>query len=146
MLETQPKTQAPVHPQVRPGHIHLKVSDLERSMAFYREVLGFELVQNSRGRVAFMSAGGYHHHIALNTWESLGGPPPAEGHAGILHIAFTYPSRKDLAIAYKRLLDHGVEVSVVAGPRRHRGDLFQRSRRHRHRDFLGLPRGALGLP
>jgi catechol 2,3-dioxygenase len=82
-------------------------------MAFYREALGFDLIQNSRGTVAFMSAGGYHHHIALNTWDSLGGPPPAKGHAGIFHIAFTYPSRKDLAIAYKRLLDYGVEISSL---------------------------------
>ncbi len=106
-------TTTPVHPAVRPGHIHLRVSDLERSMAFYRDVLGFELIQNPQGTVAFMSAGGYHHHIALNTWESLGGPPPAAGHAGIHHIAFTYPSRRDLAIAYKRLLDHGVTITSL---------------------------------
>ena len=113
MLQTEPRTQTPINPRVRPGHIHLQVSDLERSMAFYRDVLGFELIQNSRGTVAFMSAGGYHHHVALNTWRSLGGPPPAEGHAGILHIAFTYPTRKDLAIAYRRLLEHGVEITSL---------------------------------
>jgi catechol 2,3-dioxygenase len=110
MLETEARTYPPIHPEVRPGHIHLRVSDLQRSMKFYREALGFELIQEARGTVAFMSAGGYHHHIALNTWDSLGGPPPAQGHAGIYHIAFTYPSRKDLAVAYKRLLDYGVEI------------------------------------
>ena len=113
MLQTEPRTHTSIHPQVRPGHIHLRVSDLERSMTFYRDVLGFDLVQEWQGTVAFMSAGGYHHHIALNTWRSLGGPPPAEGHAGIHHIAFTYPTRKDLAIAYQRLLDHGVEISSL---------------------------------
>lgn len=115
MLDTQQQQQpsTPVHPQVRPGHIHLRVSDLDRSIAFYRDVLGFEVIQVSRGRVAFMSAGGYHHHIALNTWESLDGPPPAENTTGIYHIAFTYPNRKELAIAFKRLLDHGVEITSI---------------------------------
>jgi catechol 2,3-dioxygenase len=110
---TQTETWTPIHPMVRPGHIHLRVSDLERSMAFYRDVLGFELIQNSQGTVAFMSAGGYHHHVALNTWDSLNGTPPPRGHTGILHIAFTYPSRKELAIAYKRLLDRGVQVRAL---------------------------------
>ena len=113
MLQTEPRTQTSIHPKVRPGHIHLRVSDLERSMAFYRDVLGFDLVQEWQGTVAFMSAGGYHHHVALNTWQSLGGPPPAKGHAGILHIAFTYPTRRDLALAYRRLLDNGVEITSL---------------------------------
>jgi catechol 2,3-dioxygenase len=97
----------PVHPETRVGHIHLKVADLDRAIAFYRDVLGFELQQQFPG-AAFLSAGGYHHHIGLNTWESQGGPPPARGTTGLYHVAFLYPNRRELARAMRRLIDHGV--------------------------------------
>lgn len=88
------------------GHVHLRVADLDRAVWFYRDVLGFDLLFNM-GTAAFLSSGGYHHHIGLNTWESLGGPPPAPGTTGLYHFAINYPSRRDLAAALKRLLDHG---------------------------------------
>jgi catechol 2,3-dioxygenase len=91
------------------GHVHLKVSDLDRAIAFYRDVLGFDLLYNM-GTAAFLSAGGYHHHIALNTWESVGGQPPAGGSTGLYHFAINYPTRRDLAVAYKRLLDSGWQI------------------------------------
>jgi catechol 2,3-dioxygenase len=88
--------------------VHLKVSDLERAVAFYTKVLGFELTQRYGTQAAFLSAGGYHHHVGLNTWESLGGPPPARGTTGLFHVAFRYPDRAALAVALRRLRDHGV--------------------------------------
>lgn len=91
--------------QTRIGHVHLKVSDLDRAVWFYHEVMGFDLLFNM-GTAAFLSAGGYHHHIGLNTWESLGGRPPAPGTTGLYHFAINYPTRRDLATALKRLLDH----------------------------------------
>lgn len=96
-------------PEMRIGHIHLKVSNLERSVAFYRDVLGFEVMQMDR-RAAFLSSGGYHHHIALNTWQSLNGNPPPMNSTGLFHAAIVYPSRADLAVAYRRLVEHGVEL------------------------------------
>jgi catechol 2,3-dioxygenase len=102
--QSQPST----HPQTRIGHIHLKVSDLERSIAFYRDVLGFDLMQRYGGQAAFLSAGGYHHHIGLNTWESAGGSRPAPGTTGLYHAAILYPNRRELARALARLLEHGV--------------------------------------
>ena len=99
----------PIDPGVRIGHAHLKVSDLERSLRFYCGVLGFELIQRIPS-AAFISAGGYHHHIALNTWESLGGPPPAPGTTGLYHIAILYPTRAALADALKRLHDAGIAL------------------------------------
>ncbi len=94
----------PIDPRVDIGHVHLKVSDLERSIAFYRDVLGFELMQRYPG-AAFLSAGGYHHHIGLNTWESRGGAPPPPGTTGLYHVAIRYPERRLLADALKRLMD-----------------------------------------
>ena len=116
--------QAPNHvidPGVRIGHVHLKVADIERSLGFYRDVLGFEVTTERPGAV-FLSAGGYHHHIALNTWESLGGSPPPQGTTGLYHVAILYPSRRLLADALRRLIearvplegasDHGVSEAL----------------------------------
>ena len=97
-------------PDVRIGHVHLRVSDLERAVAFYRDVIGLDEMQRMGTRAAFLSAGGYHHHIGLNTWESAGGPPPPRGTTGLYHLALLYPTRKDLSIALRRLLTHGVQL------------------------------------
>jgi catechol 2,3-dioxygenase len=94
------------HPVI--GHVHLKVSDLERSVTFYRDVLGLELQQRYGRAAAFLSWGGYHHHVGLNVWQSKGGLAPAPNATGLFHFAILYPSRKALAEALKRLLDHGV--------------------------------------
>jgi catechol 2,3-dioxygenase len=100
-----------VHPQVRIGHVHLKVADLERAIGFYHGVLGFELTQRYGGQGAFLSAGGgYHHHIGLNTWESLGGRPPPAGTTGLYHVAILYPTRRALAEALHRLLAAGIPL------------------------------------
>jgi catechol 2,3-dioxygenase len=93
------------------GHVHLKVSDLERAIAFYRDVLGFEVMQQLGDEAAFLSAGGYHHHIALNTWESKGGPPPPRGTTGLYHVAIRYPDRKSLAEAVNAVLAAGIRLS-----------------------------------
>src|SRR5437764_8215131 len=98
----------PIDPAVRIGHVHLKVADLERSVAFYSGVLGFQIMQRWGTEAAFISAGGYHHHIGLNTWESAGGPPPARGTTGLYHVAILYPSRRALAVALHRLIEAGV--------------------------------------
>src|SRR5919107_5551052 len=97
--------QPSIHPQTSIGHIHLKVADLPRAIAFYRDALGFDLMEQMGNSAAFLSAGGYHHHIALNTWESKGGPPPAPGTTGLFHVAVRYPDRATLAAALKRVLD-----------------------------------------
>jgi len=89
------------------GHVHLKVADLDRAVAFYHDVLGFDLVTRFGRQAAFLSAGGYHHHLGLNTWESADGAPPPPGSTGLYHFAINYPTRRDLAAALKRLLDHG---------------------------------------
>ena len=112
----------PINPEVRIGHVHLKVADLERSLRFYCDVLGFELIQRMGNQAAFVSAGGYHHHIGLNTWESLGGSPPPPGTTGLFHVAILYPSRAALGNALERLLraeipldgasDHGVSEAL----------------------------------
>ncbi|MFC5457654.1 VOC family protein [Prosthecobacter fluviatilis] len=112
----------PIHPDVRIGHVHLKVSDLERSLAFYCEVLGFQLTQRYGTQAAFVSAGGYHHHIGLNTWESRGGKAPPRGNTGLFHVAILYPDRASLAEALRRLIqnkipldgasDHGVSEAL----------------------------------
>jgi catechol 2,3-dioxygenase len=99
-----------IHPEVRIGHVHLKVADLERAIAFYRDVLGFELTQRYGRQAAFLSAGGYHHHIGLNTWESLGGSPPPQGATGLYHLAILYPNRAQLADAVRRVLTAGVAI------------------------------------
>lgn len=92
------------------GHVHLKVADLDRALAFYSGVLGFELMQRYGTQAAFISAGGYHHHIGLNTWESRGGQPPAPGTTGLFHLAVLYPTRADLADALLRLVEAGVPL------------------------------------
>jgi catechol 2,3-dioxygenase len=100
----------PIDPRVDVGHVHLKVSDLDRAIRFYSEVLGFELTQRYGTQAAFLSAGGYHHHVGLNTWESRGGPPPAPGTTGLFHVAFRYPDRAALAVALRRLVEHEVSL------------------------------------
>ncbi|WP_135503999.1 VOC family protein [Roseovarius aestuariivivens] len=104
----------PVHPAVTIGHVHLKVADLDRAIAFYQDVLGFELQQKYGSRAAFLSAGGYHHHIGLNTWESQGGTPPPPGHTGLYHTAFLYPDRTQLADALRRVVEAGIEIDGAA--------------------------------
>lgn len=111
-----------IHPQTRIGHVHLKVADLERSLSFYRDLLGFEVTQRYGDGAVFLSAGGYHHHIGLNTWESLGAPPAPQRSAGLYHTAILYPNRQELAKALKILLeanypidgasDHGVSEAI----------------------------------
>lgn len=103
-----------IDPQVRIGHVHLKVADLERALGFYCGVLGFELMQCFGNSAAFISAGGYHHHIGLNTWESLGGSPPPPGTTGLYHLAILYPTRVSLADALRRLQDAGIPLDGAA--------------------------------
>ena len=112
----------PIAPGTRIGHVHLRVADLGRALGFYTGVLGFQLMQRYGAQAAFISAGGYHHHIALNTWESLGGHPPPPGSTGLYHLAILYPRRADLADALHRLTaaeialdgasDHGVSEAL----------------------------------
>jgi len=102
-------TDAPIDQGVRIGHVHLKVADVERALAFYCGVLGFELMQRRQG-AAFISAGGYHHHIGLNTWESAGGSPPPIGTTGLYHLAILYPTRARLADALRRLIDADIPL------------------------------------
>ncbi len=103
-----------VDARVRIGHVHLKVADIERALGFYRDVLGFEVTQRMGRQAAFLSAGGYHHHIGLNTWESAGGSPPAPGTTGLYHLAILYPTRKQLADALRRVLRAGIELQGAA--------------------------------
>src|SRR5881396_3969836 len=100
----------PIDPRVDIGHVHLKVSDLERAIAFYRDVLGFELQHRYGDQAAFLSAGGYHHHIVLNTWESQDGSPPHRGATGLYHVAIVYPTRAELAVALRRLIQAGIKL------------------------------------
>ncbi|MBS1702488.1 MAG: VOC family protein [Armatimonadetes bacterium] len=100
--------------QTRIGHVHLKVSDLDRSLDFYTRVLGFQLVQRYGSQAAFVSAGGYHHLIGLNTWQSKGGTPPPPRTTGLFHVAILFPTRRDLAVALKNLVDNGVTIDGVA--------------------------------
>src|SRR4051812_7531675 len=100
----------PIHSDVRIGHVHLKVADLERALKFYRDVLGFELTQRYGAQAAFVSAGGYHHHIGLNTWESRGGAAPPPGATGVYHVAIPYPTPAALADALRRLIAAGVPL------------------------------------
>jgi catechol 2,3-dioxygenase len=103
-----------IHPEVRIGHVHLKVADLERAIRFYRDVLGFEITQRLGPQAAFLSAGGYHHHIGLNTWESQGGSPPPAGTTGLYHLAILYPTRAELADALRRVMAAGVALEGAA--------------------------------
>src|SRR4051812_17434991 len=103
-------TPRPIDAGVRIGHVHLKVADLDRALRFYCGVLGFELTQRYGRDAAFVSAGGYHHHIGLNTWESQGGPPPPAGTTGLYHLAILYPSRAALADAFRRVLAAGIAL------------------------------------
>jgi catechol 2,3-dioxygenase len=120
-----------MHPQTRIGHVHLKVSDLDRALKFYCEILGFTLKARLGRQAAFIAAGDYHHHIGLNTWESLGGSPPPRGSTGLYHVAILYPSRAELAQAYRQLLaanipldgaaDHGVSEALYLHDPDHNG-------------------------
>jgi len=121
-MGTMAMKKHPIDPNVRIGHVHLKVADLERSLGFYRDVLGFEVTQGYGQDAVFISAGGYHHHIGLNTWESKGGSPPTSGTTGLYHLAILYPTRSSLADALRRLVrgkipladaaDHGVSQAL----------------------------------
>ena len=122
---------APIPAGTRIGHVHLKVSDIQRALDFYCGVLGFELIQRYGAQAAFISAGGYHHHIGLNTWESEGGRPPPPGTTGLFHVAILYPTRADLADALRRLAankipldgasDHGVSEALYLHDPDHNG-------------------------
>jgi catechol 2,3-dioxygenase len=111
-----------IDPQVDIGHVHLKVADIDRALAFWCDVIGFELQHRMGDQAAFISAGGYHHHIGLNTWESKGGSPPPPGSTGLYHVAVRFPDRRTLADAVKRVLearvplegasDHGVSEAI----------------------------------
>lgn len=117
-----PNESKKIDPRVRIGHVHLKVADLDRALNFYCGVLGFELMERHGNEAAFVSAGGYHHHIGLNTWESAGGNPPSSGTTGLYHLAILYPTRTELADALRRLIaakvpldgasDHGVSEAM----------------------------------
>jgi catechol 2,3-dioxygenase len=121
-LTSSASAPRPIDPGTRIGHVHLKVADLDRALGFYCGVLGLELMQRYGPQAAFVSAGGYHHHIGLNTWESRGGPPPAPGTTGLFHVAILYPTRPALADALRRLIaaripldgasDHGVSEAL----------------------------------
>jgi catechol 2,3-dioxygenase len=105
-------TEAPVMPpETRIGHVHLKVADIDRSLHFYCDILGFDLMARYGAQTAFISAGGYHHHIGLNTWESKGGRPPPPGTTGLYHVAIRYPDRKALAQALKAVVEAGIPIS-----------------------------------
>jgi catechol 2,3-dioxygenase len=107
-------TEQTIHPEVRMGHVHLRVADLDRALGFYHGVLGFDVTQRMGDAAAFLSAGGYHHHIGLNTWESLGGQPPPPGTTGLYHLAVLYPTRAALGDALRRLLAAGVPLDGAA--------------------------------
>ena len=100
----------PINAGARIGHVHLKVADLDRALGFYTGVLGFELMQRYGQQAAFVSAGGYHHHIGLNTWESQGGRPTPHGHTGLFHVAVRYPDRRALAQAVRRVIEAGISL------------------------------------
>jgi catechol 2,3-dioxygenase len=108
--KTGSKRKGSIDPRVDIGHVHLKVADIDRSLAFYCDVLGFELTQRYGEQAAFISAGGYHHHIGLNTWESRGGSPPPPGTTGLYHVAIRYPTRAALADALRRLVEAEIPV------------------------------------
>lgn len=113
-MKPVPSNGAKIDPGVRIGHVHLKVADLDRALDFYCGVLGFELTQRMGRGAAFISAGGYHHHIGLNTWESRGGTPPPPGTTGLYHLAILYPERRLLADALRRLVAAGIQLDGAA--------------------------------
>ena len=112
MPDTLPATapRAAIHPETRIGHVHLKVANIDRALAFWRDVIGFEVQQTYGDQAVFLSAGGYHHHLGLNTWESRGGTPAPRGHTGLYHTAILYPDRAALADALRRLVEAGVAL------------------------------------
>jgi catechol 2,3-dioxygenase len=147
-------TQAtPIHPAVRVGHVNLKVADLDRSLAFYRDALGFEVIADARAvgvDAVFLAAGDYHHHVAINTWESEGASPPPAGHTGLYHVAFVYPDRQELVKAVLRLResghvieqysDHGGSVAVyLDDPDGNGVELYYDRPRDAWRDADGRP-------
>ena len=149
-----------IHPETRIGHVHLKVADLERALHFYRDILGFEVTQRYGSQAAFVSAGGYHHHIGLNTWESRGGTPPPPGHTGLYHTAILYPNRLELARALARLVeakypisgasDHGVSEAIYLDDPDGNGVELYRDRAKSEWDYdkdgnLEMKTGALDL-
>src|SRR5215210_5514 len=109
-METESHTKRMINPNTRIGHVHLKVADIERALRFYRDVLGFQVTQWYGKSAVFLSAGGYHHHIGLNTWHSAGGSPPLEHATGLYHLAILYPTRAALADALRRLIDAGIPL------------------------------------
>lgn len=136
-------------PGTRIGHVHLKVADLDRAIAFYRDVMGFEVTQRYGSQAAFLSAGGYHHHIGLNTWESRGGPPAPRGHAGLYHVAFLYPDRPALARALESVIAAGVQIDGAADHGVSEAIYFRDPdgngiEIYRDRDEADWPRGADG--
>jgi catechol 2,3-dioxygenase len=143
----------PIHAGTRIGHVHLKVADLDRALGFYCGVLGFELMQRYGAQAAFVSAGGYHHHIGLNTWESRNGPPPLPGTTGLYHTAILYPSRAALADALRRVLsagipldgasDHGVSEALYLRDPDHNGVELYRDRPQS--DWPRTPDGKLAM-
>ncbi|MFA5592204.1 MAG: VOC family protein [Micavibrio sp.] len=108
---TEPR---PIHPQTRIGHVHLKVADLDRALGFYRDVLGLTETQRHGNSAVFLAAGDYHHHIAINTWESKGGSPPPPGSTGLYHTAILYPTRAELADALRRIMAAGLPLDGAA--------------------------------
>ena len=137
-----PEPTTPIIAGTRIGHVHLKVADLERALGFYCGVLGFELMQQRAG-AAFISAGGYHHHIGLNSWESKGGSPPAVGTTGLYHTAILYPTRPALADALHRLIEAGIRLDGASDHGVSEALLFARSRPERRRAVLGPTQGTM---
>lgn len=140
-------------PTTRVGHVHLKVADLDRAIAFYAGILGFEVQQRLGTQAAFLSAGGYHHHIGLNTWESAGATPPPPGHTGLYHTAFLFPDRASLAAVLRRLIaagwpltgasDHGVSEALYLDDPDGNGVELYRDRPHA--DWPRNPDGSLAM-
>ena len=127
----QPTKPYIAHPGVRIGHVHLKVANLERSIQFYSGILGLKIMQRMGDSAAFLSAGGYHHHIGLNTWESLGGDPPPAGATGLYHTAIVYPTRPDSGRSFAPRARGKTSARRCRRPRRQRSNLLARSRRQR---------------
>src|SRR3954447_7550183 len=109
-MQTSKRTGRTINAGTRIGHVHLKVANIERALGFYRDILGFEVTQWYGDDAVFLSAGGYHHHIGLNTWESKGGSPPPPGTTGLYHVAVRFPDRRTLADTVKRVLDAGIRL------------------------------------